>query len=788
MKFPESWLREWVNPPVGSAELDAGLTQAGIEVEARLTAVAPFTGVIVALITGAEAHPNAERLRVCRVETGAQQLQIVCGAPNARVGIKVPLAQVGACLPGGLQIKAAALRGVDSAGMLCSAKELGLNDPAGGLLELDADAPIGLDVREWLNLDEQIFELKLTPNRADCLSIRGLSFEVAAEHGLRVADPAIAPVALESQLTRAVRSREPEACPRYLGRVIDAVDLSAPTPAWMLERIERSGLRAISLGVDITNYVMLELGQPLHAFDDERLSGEIVVRFSQASEWIKLLDGSDVTLESGTLVIADDAGVQAIAGVMGGEASKTLATTRRLFLESAHFTPATVMGRARQLGLSSDAAYRFERGVDPDLAERAIERASALYVALAGGKPGPLLRAESLNDLCIPKPLRLRLSRLAQLLGLAVESKRVGAILSALGMEVAVIDADTLSVLPPSRRFDLAIEEDLIEEIARIVGFDAIKQAPLAGRLCQPSLPEALRPRTLLREQLCALGFQEAITFSFVSSALLKSTGFDPMLALALKNPLSADLERMRPSLIPGLLAALAFNLNRQADRVRLFELGAAFSADGLSEPLKLSGLMVGLAEPEQWGRSKRALDFHDLKGLVERLMPVREGDELVASSAAWLHPGQSAARLRGGVRVGDFGAIHPQTLQSLDLRGPIFAFEFDASAVLERHIPRARPTSRFPSIRRDLAFSVPREVAVGQVEAAARAVAGSLLKELRVFDVFADDDRDIASKSVAMGLILQDDSATLHDTVINEIVGAVVANVEKHCAAVLRS
>lgn len=787
MKFPESWLREWANPLINSSQLAESLTQAGIEVEAMQAAAAPFEGVLVAQIIAAVPHPNAEKLRVCEVSTGTETLQIVCGAPNARVGIKVPLARVGAQLPGGLLIQRAALRGVESAGMLCSAKELGLSPDADGLLELDDAAPLGISVRDFLALDEQVFELKLTPNRADCLSIRGLAFEVAAEQGIRVVEPDAAPVPVGSALTRAVRLENAAACPRYLGRIIDGVDLTRLTPAWMRARLERSGLRAISLGVDISNYVMLELGQPLHAFDDQALTGEVVVRFAHEGEELQLLDASTATLTNKTLVIADANGAIAVAGVMGGEASKTLTSTARIFLESAHFVPGVVMGRARALGVSSDAAYRFERGVDPQLPERALERATALYLALAGGRAGPIGRAEAPQHLGARAPVRLRMTRLQGLLGMAVARSRAAEILVALGMQVQVSE-HTLEVIPPSRRFDIEIEEDLIEEIARIVGYDQIDQTALSGPLRQPQLPENRRPRAALREQLSTLGFQEAITFSFVSSAQLSAAGLDPACALALKNPLSSDLERMRPSVIPGLLAALGFNLNRQAERVRLFELGATFSADGATEPLRLAGVMQGLSEAEQWSRGKRMLDFYDVKGVIAQLLPDFDALVLTAGGPAWLHPGQSATLHQNGIWVGSFGALHPQVAKNTDLRGPVFAFELDADALLSRAVPRARAVSRFPSIRRDLAFTVPRTVAVAALEAAAREGAGSLLKDLIVFDVFADDQRDIASKSVAMGLILQDDSATLNDTVISETVDAVVASVEMHCAAVLRS
>jgi len=787
MKFPESWLREWIDPPVDSAALAEALTQGGIEVEAMGPALPAFDGVVVAEILEASPHPNAEKLRVCRVSQGTQELQIVCGAPNARAGIKVPLAQVGATLPDGLHIKKAALRGVDSAGMLCSARELGLTAQTEGLLELASDAPLGRSLREWLRADEAVFELKLTPNRADCLSIRGLAFEVAAEHGLSVTEPASAQVALTSSLFREAKTLVPSACPRYLGRVIEGLDLTRTTPAWMRERLERSGLRAINLGVDITNYVMLELGQPLHAFDDERLQGDLRVRWAQPGERLTLLDTTEITLSEDMLVIADDAGAQAMAGVMGGSASKTHPHTTRLFLECAHFAPSAVMGVARRLGLSSDAAYRFERGVDPELPERALERATALYVELAGGKAGPISRAQSAIDLRQAKPLVLRLTRVAALLGHPVSTLRAKEILSALGMTVVELDPETLQVTPPLRRFDIAIEEDLIEEIARIVGYGAIPNAALRGTFSQPELNESQRATSSVREQLVALGFQEAITFSFVSDDALKKCGLDPMDALALKNPLSADLARMRTSLLPGLLAALAFNLNRQTERVRLFEIGRSFSADGQLEPLKVSGVISGLAEPEQWGRPKRALDFFDIKGVVEQLLPAFASFDCSASGVAWLHPGQSATLRDGEQIVGHFGALHPQVATRFDLRGSAFGFELNASYVLAQRIPRARAVSKFPSIRRDLAFTVARDLPFEALESAVREAAGGKLQSLTVFDVYVESERDSACKSIAMGLILQDDSATLHDIVINETVGAVVANVVLRCSAVLR-
>jgi phenylalanyl-tRNA synthetase beta chain len=788
MQFPESWLREWINPPIESAALADGLTAAGIEVEAMRPAGAPFSGVVVAEIIEAVAHPNAEKLRVCQVAIGAAApLQIVCGAPNARVGLKAPLAMVGAKLPGNLDIRAAALRGVDSAGMLCSAKELGIDADASGLLELDSTAPVGLDVRAWLALDEIIFETKLTPNRADCLSLRGLAFEVAAEHGLAVDEPPAAAVSVTSAARRDVEIDDAADCPRYVGRIIEGLDLTRPTPSFMRLRLERAGLRAISLAVDVGNYVMLELGQPLHAFDDERLIGAIRVRRAVGGESLELIDGSTATLTPGTLVIADDAGVQAVAGVMGAASSKTLTSTTRVFLESAHFVPAALMGRARQLGVSSDAAYRFERGVDPALPQRALDRATALLIELAGGRAGPLVEAAG-GRVSTPErmPVQLRHSRLTCLLGMTVPAERVGQILSSLGMQVSA-QTDGWLVVPPTRRFDIAIEEDLIEEVARIVGYDALPSAPLRGELAAPIVADSALRTSALKRQFAARGFLEAVSLSFVSETQLSDCGLSADSAIRLANPLSADLARMRPSLIPGLLSALKFNLNRQAERVRLVEFGGVFSSDGQLETPMVAGVMAGSAEPEQWARPSRPVDFFDLKGLLAALRPLTT-EAIEPTDTTWLHPGQSAQWRLDGRVVARFGVLHPKVHSAWDLRGAIAVFECDQMWLLDRQVPRAKKVSRFPSIRRDLAFSVPREVPSAALEQAARNAAGSVLRELKLFDVFVDDSRDSTSKSVAMGLILQDDSATLQDDFIHRTLASVIDAVQSSTGAQLRS
>ena len=791
MKFSENWLRELVEIKADRAQLAHALTMAGLEVEELTPLGEGLAGVVVAEIIAAEKHPEADRLQVCKVNAGqGGPLQIVCGAPNARVGIKVPLATIGATLPGGIGIKAAKLRGVESSGMLCSAKELGIDADASGLLELPLDAPVGQPLADYLGLPDASFELKLTPNRPDCLGLVGLAHDVAALFGSTVKVPVQATAPVTGAARRGIRLEAGKDAPRYLGRVIEGIDPAARTPLWLAERLRRAGLRPISAVVDVTNYVMLELGQPLHAFDNDTLAGDIVVRHARAGETLKLLDGSEAKLDDGFVLIADEKKPLAVAGVMGGYDSRVTDTTSNIFLESAHFAPAAIMGRARKLGLHTDASHRFERGVDPELPRRALERASDLLLAIAGGKAGPVLVAENPADLPKPASVTLRRARLRRVLGVDVADAEVTRIFTALGMRVATT-ADGWQVTAPSSRFDIEREEDLIEEVARIFGYDNIPTATPTGALTLAVEPEARINELALREQLAARGYYEAVNLSFVAADLLANWGFNERL-VPLANPLSADLAVMRPSLLPGLIEALRHNRARQQERVRLFEVARVFGSG--DPPVEIPSLAIaacGNARAEQWGEPARVLDFHDLKGDLDALIawggePQRwsvHGDGL----PGWLHPGRGARVVRDGATVGYLGALHPQLAKALDLGADVHVLELALEPLLARRLPQVQAIPRFPAVRRDIAVDLPEAINWSQIEQAVRRTLGERLKELRLFDRYSGKGVEAGRKSLAMGLILQDASRTLTDDDADRCVRGAIAALEQTCKAKLR-
>ncbi|MGN6479693.1 phenylalanine--tRNA ligase subunit beta, partial [Luteibacter sp.] len=769
MKFSENWLRELVSIDADRAALVHALTMSGLEVE-EVTALGDgLDGVVVAEIVEATKHPEADRLQVCKVDAGqGELLQIVCGAPNARVGIRVPLATVGATLPGGIAIKAAKLRGVESFGMLCSAKELGIDADASGLLELPADAPVGTSLAEYLGLPDASIELKITPNRPDVLGLNGLAHDVAALFGSHVRAAGVADVPATTGTTRAVRLDAGADAPRYLGRIIEGVDTTAKTPLWMAERLRRAGLRPISPVVDVTNYVMMELGQPLHAFDNDQLSGSVVVRHAGEGEVLKLLDGSDAKLDPSFVVIADEAKALAVAGVMGGFDSRVTDATRNVFLEAAHFAPAAIMGRARKLGMHTDASHRFERGVDPALPKRALERATELLIQIAGGQAGPVTTAELGEHLRAHAPVLLRHARLRRILGIEVAAAEVTRIFTALGMGVEEIP-DGWRVTPPSSRFDIEIEEDLIEEVARIHGYERIPTTTPAGKIALEPVAEARLPENALRDQLAARGYFEAVTLSFVSADLLKTWQLDHAW-VPLANPLSADLAVMRTSLLPGLVEALRHNRARQQDRVRLFEVARSFHATGGApdEVGRVAVVASGAARAEQWGEASRPVDFYDLKGDLDALVAhTGEAQRWSVDSEglpAWLHPGRGARVLRDGQPAGFLGALHPALAKALDLGPDVYVMELALEPVLTRRMPNATRVARFPAVRRDIAMDLPEDVAWASVEGAVRGALGELLKEVRLFDRYVGKGVEEGRKSLAMGLILQDASRTLTD------------------------
>jgi phenylalanyl-tRNA synthetase beta chain len=790
MQFNVEWLKKWVAIDLDAAAIAERLTASGLEVDDMRGVAAEFTDVVVARIEDCVPHPDADKLSLCTVDDGgAERLQIVCGAPNARAGIRVPLARVGARIGKDFTIKRARLRGVESAGMLCSAKELGLSDDHSGLLELPADAPIGVDLREYLGLDDAVIEVDLTPNRGDCLSIRGLARDVAASCRAEYTGLEIEPVAAVVEDRFPIRLDSPADCPRYAGRIIRGIDPAARTPLWMVETLRRCGLRSISPVVDVTNYVLLELGQPMHAFDLGKLDGEIVVRRGRAGEKLVLLDESEVDLDGDVLAICDARGPVALAGIMGGLDSGVTGTTRDILFESAWFNPATIMGKARAYGMVTDASHRFERGVDPAGQEVAVERATALLVEIAGGRPGPLLLAEEPASVPRNRPVTLRHARLSALLGFELPEREVEDILERLGM-VVTRGEGSWTVIAPSSRFDIEIEEDLIEEVARIHGYDAIPEAPVTGEVAVGSAGGHRVSLDRVRETLCAGGYQEAVNYSFVDRQQLADV-FQDAQVLPLANPLSADMNVMRTTLLPGLLAAVARNLRRQQGRVRLFETGVVFlQGERLVEIDRLAGVATGDALPEQWGEAARPLDFFDIKGDVERILALRgprQEPRFEPATLPWMHPGASAVLKLEETTVGWCGAVHPAVLKSLDIKKAVFAFELDLDRVLERDIPFAKEISRFPSVRRDLALLLPNDVSYEQVRECSAGAAGPLLEKVLVFDVYQGENLKKGYKSLAIGLIFNDVSSTLKDEDVDPIIAAVVAELEQRLGAQLR-
>jgi phenylalanyl-tRNA synthetase beta chain len=790
MKFSENWLRQHVQTTASREQLAATLTAIGLEVEALTPLGEHLDGVVVARILSAEKHPEADRLQVCQVDAGnGKTLQIVCGAPNARAGLVAPLATIGTKI-GDITIKAAKLRGVESSGMLCSAKELGIDADASGLLELPDDAPIGAPLAGYLGLPDASIELKLTPNRADCFSVRGIAFDVAAACGSEVAAFDATPVPARSDATLEVRLDAGADAPRYAGRVIEGVDAARATPVWMAERLRRSGIRPVSLLVDVTQYVMLELGQPMHAFDRDLLRGPVGVRRARQDEALKLLDGRDVVVDPEFLVVTDADRAVALAGVMGGFDTRVTDATKNVFLEAAHFAPSAIIGRGRRLGLHTDAGHRFERGVDPELPRIAIEAATRLVVDIAGGTPGPVVEAVLADQLPRPATIALRRARLARVLGIEVADGEVERILRALGLRVEV-NADGWTVTAPTRRFDLAIEEDLVEEVARIHGYDAIPSTLPGGatRLVAPVEGEV--PEADVRRQLAARDYLEAVNYAFVDAGLLDAWQASDG-AVPLANPLSAELGVMRTALLPGLVDALARNVARQQPRVRLFELGKVFAAgaEGRApvETLRVAAVACGDASPEQWGVPARRVDFHDLKGDLESLAALSGAKlDYRAAQPAWAHPGRAAEVLRDGVAIGAIGELHPRLQQVLGLDHPVVAFELDLAPLRRRALPHARALSKFPSVRRDLAFVVADEVPWQAVADTVRAAAGPTLRELQLFDRYVGKGVESGFKSLAMGLILQEDSRTLTDRDVDAVVAGVTAALESAHGARIR-
>ncbi|MDD2658348.1 MAG: phenylalanine--tRNA ligase subunit beta [Methylococcales bacterium] len=790
MQISEAWLRSYVNPAISTEELVEQLTMAGLEVDSVEPAAAKFSGVVVGEVLSMQQHPDADRLRVCQVAVGEEEpLQIVCGASNVRVGLKIPAALIGSVLPGDFKIKKSKLRGEESFGMLCSEKELGLAADANGLMELAMDAPVGVDFREYLALDDSIIELDLTPNRADCLSVEGLAREVAVLNKMDwlTTQAGNVPVSHQDALTVSVEAHE--ACPRYLGRLIKDVNAKAVTPLWMQERLRRSGLRSLGPLVDVTNYVLLELGQPLHVFDAEKLSGGITVRWAKTDECVTLLNNQVIKLDHDALVIADDKQALALAGIMGGNDSAVNDQTQAVFLECAFFSPQNIAGKARRFGLHTDSSHRFERGVDATLQARAIERATQLIVDIAGGGAGPITEVTAKAALPQRQPVFLRRLRIETMLGVALADELVADIFQRLGMTVQS-QADGWQIIPPGFRFDIAIEADLIEELARVYGYNNLPNCSLLMRSELRQATEAVLDIDRVKDLLVDRGYQEAITYSFVDEEIQRAVAPETEV-IRLKNPISSELAVMRTTLWCGLLKAALYNTNRQQSRVRLFETGLRFiKKDGATHQQKmLAGLVLGDAYSEQWGEKPRKIDFFDIKADIQAIFALTGcGIQFSSAQHSALHPGQTAEILsRDRENIGWLGMLHPNLEKQLGFDTQVFLFELDQDLLLNKRIPVFRSLSKYPSVRRDLALIVKEDVSASELIDCIKSSAEAALQDVNIFDIYRGKGVEEGSKSVALSLIMQVDTQTLTDSEIDAIVSRLLTLLDNEMNAKLR-
>ena len=792
MIFSESWLREFVDPGMATAELVETLTMAGLEVDGVTPAASQFSGIVVGRVESAEQHPDADKLSVCRVSDGTTEFQVVCGAPNVRVGLLVPFARVGAVLDGGdkpFKIKAAKLRGVESNGMLCSAEELGLAESSDGLLELPETLSLGADIRLALSLDDQLIELDLTPNRGDCLGMIGLAREVGVLARTQVNEIDYPTVKITTERKIPVATAALDECPKYLGRVIENINIATPSPYWLQERLRRSGLRSIDPVVDVTNLMLLELGHPMHAFDADKLHGTVTARLAKEGEKLTLLDDREVVLDSATLLIADDTQGLAMAGIMGGLSSSVTSQTKSIFLECAFFSQLAIAGKARGYGLHTDASHRYERGVDYALQARALERATALLLEIVGGDAGPVSIA--IGNLPKTRQVRLKFANVKRLLGVDVPQAESVDILTRLGFVEESSDAEGIVFTVPSFRFDVSIEADLIEEIARVFGYNNLPETPGMTVQRLPKIPERIRPVAALKQRLVAEGYQEAINYSFIDPELVSSVCPESQ-TVVLKNPISAEMSVMRPSILPGLLSTLSYNLNRQRERVRLFEEGLVFEkvAGEIKQTRCLAGLIYGSADPINWNQPKKLVDFYDIKGIVESLADKgqhAEPVEFVKSEHPAMHSGQCAEVRFYGKCLGHVGAIHPRLQRQFGFASAVYLFELNTEALVTRQLPAASVLSRYPEVSRDLAIVVGVDTAAGDIAASIRANAGSDLTELMTFDVYDGAGVSEGKKSIAFGLTWQHPSRTLSDEEISAIITNCIKVLESDFKAELR-
>ncbi|MCU4708466.1 phenylalanine--tRNA ligase subunit beta [Acinetobacter pittii] len=792
MKISENWLRTWVNPAIDSETLSDQLTMLGLEVDELAPVAKPFTGVVVGEVLTVEQHPDADRLRVTTVNIGSgEPLQIVCGAPNVRAGMKAPVATIGAVLPGDFKIKKGKLRGVESQGMLCGASEIDLEDKIDGLLELPTDAPVGVNIREYLKLDDNVIDISITPNRGDCFSIRGIAREIAVINQLQMNEPDIKSVdATIADEKKVVISTE--GAPRYLGRVIKNVNVKAATPEWMEQALARSGIRTHSILVDVTNYVLMELGQPMHAFDLAKIEGTVHVRQAQPQEKLQLLNDQEVELQEDIMVIADDQKALAIAGIMGGLASSVTDDTTDIFLESAFFAPLAIAGRARRFGLHTDSSQRYERGVDFELPLIAMNRASQLIQELAGGEFGPITVAEKTEILPKREAIELKQAQVDQLLGYQVTADFIADALTRLGCEVTVKAEREWSVVPPSHRYDMAIYQDLIEEVARIDGYDNI-QISLPSMDVQLAKYQDRFEIAELRQTIVTLGYQEAISFSFADAKLEKQ--LNPQVnPLMLANPISSDLAAMRSTLLSSLVPCVQYNLNRQQSRVRFFELGLRFdyqdakSIEDLKQIPTLALVAVGSHQPESWHVKPQPMDFFDFKGEIEEVLAAgRVKVEYVRSERAWLHPGQSAEILVDGQSIGYLGRLHPSLENELDL-STTWVAELDQTAVLQSYVSNFTELSRFPSIRRDIALLISDNINVRDIQQLIEKTGGELLDSTWLFDVYTGQGVEEGKRSLAFALLWQHPSRTLEDAEIKSGMDNIIQVLENTYQATLRA
>ena len=791
MKIAESWLREWVNPKLDMTELAHQLTMLGHEVDGIEYEGEKLDGVVIAEVLDVRKHPDADKLSVCQVSDGSgETLEIVCGASNVVKGMKTPLAKPGVTLPNGLQLRKAKIRGIVSNGMLCSAVELDLGDESDGIMSLPADAVAGTSLAEYLQLPDAVIDVDLTPNRGDCFSVLGIARDLAALTGAPLQDHTVDAVPAEIDDVQAVELVEPAGCPRFAGRLVRGIDRQASSPLWMVERLRRAGLRAISPVVDVTNYVMLELGQPLHAYDASLLQGTIRPRLAQTGEQLTLLDGKAIELNPDTMVVTDDSGVIGIAGIMGGLSTSVTDATTDVYFEAAFWPPAFMAGRARAYGMHTDASLRFERGVDPEGQARAIERATQLLLAIAGGQAGPLVLDKADEFAPAREVIVLRRERLARLLGATVEDHEVTGILERLQLDVTATDAGW-EVRAPSHRFDISVEVDLIEEVARIHGYDSIPETTLVAQSPLETVTESTIDIERVAATLIGRDYQEVVTYSFIDAAAnLAFTGVESELVLS--NPISSEMSVMRGSLWPGMVAAAAANAARQQDRIRFFEASRSYhgTLEDHTEILRVGGLIAGPVIAEQWGAQTSQVDFFDIKADVEAILSLATdtaGIRFVPAAHTALQPGQSAEILRDGEVVGVLGKLHPRLQRQYDLKRPVYLFELDAALALASRAPLATAVSRFPAIRRDIAVVVDDSVTADALVAAVAGSAPALIRDVRIFDIYKGDRIEAGRKSVAIGLILQETSRTLTDEDADAAMAAAVRELQDQFAAQLR-